>query len=203
MNQHINNVCRMCYFQLRQLRVIRRTLPSDVLKTLLYAFISSRLDYCNSFLYGLPKGQLQKLQVVQNAAARLFGGVSKYAHITPIMRDSLHWLPISQRIEYKIATLTYKSLHQMAPVYLSQMCRPVSQSIFLARNRSATNGDLIPANWRTVHYGQRGFYYASPKVWNNLPAYIRLQDSILSFRKELKTYLFRTAYSIVTPDYKH
>ena len=74
MKQHITNVCRLCYFQLRQLRVIRRTLPADVLKTLLHAFVSSRLDYCNSLFYGLPQCEIQKLQRVQNAAARLFGG---------------------------------------------------------------------------------------------------------------------------------
>ena len=107
MKRHINNVCSSSFFQLRQLRVIRRTLSSDVLKTLLHAFISCRLDYCNSLFYGLPKQDLRKLQLAQNAAARLFGGLSRYNHITPVLRQ-LHWLPIKERIDFKIAMLTYK-----------------------------------------------------------------------------------------------
>jgi len=73
MRKHINNICRQCYFQIRQLRVIRRHVTSDVLKTLLHAFVSSRLDYCNSLLFGLPYCDVRKLQSVQNVAARLLG----------------------------------------------------------------------------------------------------------------------------------
>ena len=95
MKQHISNICRSCFFQLRQLRVIRRTLPKDVLKTLLH--VSSHLDYCNSLFYGLPKCHIGKLQTVQNAAARLFGGLRKYDYISPVLKNDLHWLPIKQR----------------------------------------------------------------------------------------------------------
>jgi len=194
MRKHINNVSRQCYFQLRQLRVIRRTLPSSVLKTLLHAFVSSRLEYCNSLFFGLPKCDLKKLQSVQNAAARLFGGLWKYDHITPIMQNELHWLPIAYRIEYKIAVLVFKSLHQQAPNYLTEMCRPALQSICLSRNRSASNGELVPHSWKTVHYGRRGFNYAAPTVWNKLPLSLRQKDSLTSFKKDLKTYYFRKAY---------
>lgn len=193
MKQHINNICRLCFFQLRQLRVIRRTLPADVLKTLLHAFVSNRLDYCNSLFYCLPKYDLQKLQSVQNAAARVFGGLHKYDHITPVLKN-LHWLPIKQRIDFKIAVLTYKSLHNAAPHYLVDMCRPVSDSLYLARNRSAARGDLMCQHWNTVHYGQRCFQFAAPKVWNSLPMAIRCKNSLDNFKKDLKTYLFRQAY---------
>jgi len=194
MKQHINNVCKQCYFQLRQLRVVRRSLPADVLKTLLHAFISCRLDYCNAMFYGLPKCDILKMQSVQNAAARLFGGLRKYDHITPVMQNELHWLPINSRIEYKIATLVYKSLHQLAPSYISEMCRPASQSQFLASHRSAAHGDLIPHRWNTVSYGRRCFHYAAPQVWNNLPGSIRQRSTLTLFRKDLKTYFFRKAY---------
>jgi len=193
MRQYIINTCRSCYFQLRQLRVIRRSLPRDVLKTLLHAFVSSRLDYCNSLLYGLPKRDIRKLQSVQNAAARLFGGVSKYDHITPVLRDQLHWLPISKRIEYKIAVLTYKSVSNQAPAYLTAMCHRAADSSGLSRNRSATNGSLVPAHWNTVHYGKRSFYYSAPAVWNKLPLRIRRKQSLDTFTKSLKTVLFRRA----------
>jgi len=194
MRKHINNICRQCYFQIRQLRVIRRHVTSDVLKTLLHAFVSSRLDYCNSLLFGLPYCDVRKLQSVQNAAARLLGGLSKYDHITPILRDKLHWLPIRQRVDFKIAVLTYKCLHHLAPDYLADMCNEAASSEALSRNRSAARGDLIPPVWNTVTYGQRGFQYAAEAVWNRLPANVRREQSLLSFRKQLKTHLFKTAF---------
>lgn len=196
MKQHINNVCRQCYFQLRQLRVIRRSLPPAILKTLLHAFVSSRLDYCNSMFYGLPKCDITKLQYVQNSAARLFGGLRKFDHITPIMRTELHWLPIKYRIDYKIAMLVHKSFHQQAPNYISEMCLPASENRFLERNRSAAHRSLIRPRWNTVTYGKRGFRYAAPAVWNKLPVSIRRIDSHTAFRRDLKTFLFRQAYQL-------
>jgi hypothetical protein len=194
LKQHITNICRQCYFQLRQLRVIRRSLPGDVLKTLLHAFISSRLDYCNSLFYGLPKCDITKLQSVQNAAARLFGGLAKYDHITPILQNDLHWLPVKYRIDFKIAVLVYNSLRHQVPDYIAEMCRPASANQFLARNRSAAHGDLIPHGWNTVGYGHKGFQYAAPNVWNSLPISIRQSNSLCTFRKNLKTHFFRQAY---------
>ena len=194
MKQHIINICRQSYYQLRQLRVICRSLPKDVLKTLLHAFVFTRLDYCNSILYGLPKCYLNKLQSVQNSAARLIGGLRKYDHITPLLRDQLHWLPITARINFKIALLTYKSLHHQAPKYLSDMLCLASDFPGLSCNRSATNGNLIPASWNTVSYGKRCFHYSAPTVWNKLPVSLRRLNSSADFKKGLKTFLFIDAY---------
>ena len=93
MKHHITNVCRQCYYQLRQLRVVRRALPKDIVKTLLHAFIAGRLDYCNSLFYGLPDCDIRKLQSVQNAAARLFGFLRKYDHISDTMKNSFTLAP--------------------------------------------------------------------------------------------------------------
>ena len=194
MEQQIINVCRQCYFQLRQLRVIRRSLSPGSLKTLLHAFIASRLDYCNSLYYGLPMRSIGRLQSVQNAAVRLFGGIARYDHVTPVMRDTLHWLPIEQRIQFKIASLTYKSIHELAPRYLSDLLSPVSDQHFLTRNRSAVRGDLVPHRFRTSFYGQRGFHFAAPKIWNRLPIDIRQSDTFTLFARKLKTFLFTEAY---------
>ena len=87
---------------------------------LVHAFVSSRLDYCNSLLHGSPKYVPQKLQRAQNAAARLIKLSRKYDHITPHLMD-LHWLPIEYRIQFKILLLTYKTLNGLAPSYLSDL----------------------------------------------------------------------------------
>ena len=112
-------------FQLRQLRQVRSSLTSHTIKTLVHAFISSRLDYSNSLLYGADDGLLKKLQAVQNAAARVTTETRKFDHITPVLRE-LHWLPVRKRIVYKLAVMVYKCLHGMAPWYLADDCVPVT-----------------------------------------------------------------------------
>jgi len=119
MADHVSAVCRACYFQLRQMRVILQSLTSEAATSLVHAFISCRLDYCNALLYGIADCHLQRLQSVQNAAARLVTGLRR----TPILK-SLHWLPIRQRVTYKLATLVHKCINDRAPGYLAEFCRP-------------------------------------------------------------------------------
>ena len=102
LKKHISNVCKSCYFQLRQLRVIRRSLPSDVLRTLLQDFVTCQLDYCNSLLVVLPASDISRQQSVQNAAGRLFGSESRFDSMDHVLRDDLHWLPVKQRIIFKV-----------------------------------------------------------------------------------------------------
>ena len=118
--KQINAVCSSAYLALNSIGKIRRYLDHQTTEKLVHAFVSSRLDQCNSLLYGLPNVQLDKLQRVQNCAARLVTCNNKYTHITPILRE-LHWLPIKARIEYKIILLTYKSLKGLAPHYLRSL----------------------------------------------------------------------------------
>ena len=99
MNLLVNNITRSFFYQLRQLRSIRRSLSTDAAKTLVHSLISSRVDYCNSIFYGATNIVVRRLQSVLNAAARLISNKRKFDHITPRLRDQLHWLPISQRID--------------------------------------------------------------------------------------------------------
>lgn len=89
---HITAICKSCFFHLHNIWKIRKCLSQKACETLVHAFISSKLDFCNSFMYGLPKRLLDKLQLVQNAAARLVSFSCKTDHITSIL-FYLHWLP--------------------------------------------------------------------------------------------------------------
>jgi hypothetical protein len=189
MSSHVAALRRSCFFQLRQLRAVRQSLTIDAVKTLVQAFISSRIDYCNSLLCGITKELLLKLQAIQNSAARLITGTRKYDHITPVLR-SLHWLPVDKRITFKMALLVYKSLHGLTPPYLAQDITPVSSVPGRQHLRSATNHRLTTPKTRT-ELGKRAFSVSGPTIWNSLPVHLRAPElSAGGFRNYLKTWLF-------------
>ena len=162
LKQHISNVCRSCYFHLRQLHIVRWSLPPSVLQTSLHSFVSCRLDYCNSLMAGLPLCNIQCLQSVQNAAAHLFGDVSKWGSVVPVLPDDLHWLPIKQWIDFKISVFSFKVIKGLAPQYLVEMLTPVAANPALRRNRSADLGNLIIYTVKSMSYGRRSFAIAGP-----------------------------------------
>lgn len=191
MTEQVSAICRSSFFQLRQLRKIKQCVPRDLIESLVHAFISSRLDYGNSVLYGITDKELNRLQRVQNAAARLITGDSKFDHITPVLSE-LHWLPIRQRIEYKLAVLVYKCLHENAPQYLRECLIPkVSAGM---RFRSAKE-NLLEVPFRKSKIGDRDFRVSGPSIWNSLPAKMRNPDiSPTIFQKKLKTVFFERAF---------
>ena len=127
MTDHVAALCRSCFFQLRQIRSIKRSLTSDARKTLVNAFVMNRLDYCNSLCHVINEGLLNKLQHIQNAAARLVTDTRKYDQVTPVLRD-LHWLPIRRRIVFKLATMVFKCQHGLCPSYLAEDCMLLSDT---------------------------------------------------------------------------
>uniref|UniRef100_A0A672G2J3 Reverse transcriptase domain-containing protein n=1 Tax=Salarias fasciatus TaxID=181472 RepID=A0A672G2J3_SALFA len=132
---HINLACKTAYFHLRNIAKIRNILPRSDAEKLIHAFVSARLDYCNSLLAACPKSVLKNFQLVQNAAARLLTGTRRHEHITPVLK-SLHWLPVEFRVRFKILLLTYKILNGMAPTYLQDALTPY-QPIRALRSQNA------------------------------------------------------------------
>ena len=190
MDNQIAKICQGAWHGLRCIGNIRSFLTEAASEKLVHAFVSSKLDSNNGLLYGLPKEKLKKLQKVQNAAARMVSRTPKHDHITPVLK-SLHWLPISERIEYKILLLTYKSLTGKAPAYLQQLLKVSHQDINV---RSNDLRKLLLPRPSDSRYGDRCFEIAAPTLWNALPLKIRQCETVESFKKNLKTYLFKCAY---------
>src|ERR1700721_44412 len=118
MTRHISSTVSTCFCQLRRLKAVRRSLPLEAAKTVISSFVTSRVDYCNGLLAGNTQRQVDRLQSILNASARVLYGGTKRDHITPLIRDKLHWLRFTQRVTYKPCVLVYKALHGSAPKYL-------------------------------------------------------------------------------------
>ena len=116
MKAHVSKTVSCCFAVLRQIRSIHRSVTQQVVQSLVASLVLTRLDYGNATLAGLPTKltQLDRLQSVMNAAARLVCSARKFEHITPLLRD-LHWLRVPQRIEFKLAVLAFRCLHGTAP----------------------------------------------------------------------------------------
>lgn len=193
---HVRRLSSRCFYQLRQLRTIRHSLNEQAAKNLVHAFVVARLDYCNSVLSGVTKARIKELQSVLNAAARLVVRLKKFDHITSTLRDVLHWLPIQQRIDFKVAIMAYRCLHGTGPDYLTEMLNPVATDPGRHHLRSAAHGDIIVPRTKTKTFGPRSFAARGPTVWNRLPPNMRDLDlSLGSFRRELKTFYYCRAYT--------
>ena len=194
MNSHVNNTCSSAFYYLYNIRRIRKYLSRRSTETLIHAFVSSRVDYCNSMLYGLPAYQLNKLQRVQDAAARLIFQESKYYHAKTLLYN-LHWLPVKFRIDFKILLLKEKAINGLAPFYLQELVTLKEACKY--ELRSVCDGLLLdPVKFKTFKMlRDRSFAAAAPQLWNSLPYAVRSSPSLASFKKALKTFLFQKAFS--------
>lgn len=193
LDKHVKSMTRTCFFHLRNIAKLRSIISHAELEMSVHAFISSRLDYCNSLFTCLSKASVDRLQLVQNAAARLLTRSKKSCHITPILA-SLHWLPVQFRIQFKVLVFTYRAIHGQAPAYISDLTHPYRTSRSL---RSSDQGLLVVPRTRLKTKGDRAFEAVAPRLWNELPRDIRASPSVDTFKGQLKTHLFRLAFGLV------
>ena len=161
MNIHIGKICSKAFRSLYHIKQIRKYLTNDSTKILIHAFVTSHIDYCNSLLYGVPNYQLDRLQRVLNAAARVVCLVPKFDHITPTLM-TLQWLPVKYRVIFKILLLVYKALHGLASKYFCDiLTRKQSNNYCL---RSDERSLLYVPTTRRRSFGDRAFMKDGPTL---------------------------------------
>uniref|UniRef100_A0A8C6Y4J2 Reverse transcriptase domain-containing protein n=1 Tax=Naja naja TaxID=35670 RepID=A0A8C6Y4J2_NAJNA len=169
---------------------LRPFLDRDALRTVTHALVTSRLNYCNTLYLGLPLHTIRRLQLVQNAAARVVMGVSRFSHITPLLRG-LHWLLAALQVRFKVLVLTYKVFHDMGPQYLRERLLPISSANCPVRaHRQGLLGVPSASQCRLVVPRRQAYSVAAPDLWNQLPLGLRLAPDLHTFRHDLKTWLF-------------
>ena len=152
--------------------------------------VSSRLDYCNSLLVKTTEHNLKRLQSVQNSLARVVSQAPWSVPSLDLLRG-LHWLPIRQRIHYKTALITYKTLHTGLPIYIAELLHDYQP---IRELRSSSSHLLQKPPYRTV-FASRAFSYTAPDIWNKLKLETITAPSVDSFKIRLKTELFDAAFS--------
>ena len=174
---------------MRDLRCIRRHLDLDSAKLLATALMSSRLDYCNSLLYGIADIDLTWLQRVQNQLARLVTKSPPFTRSIPLRR-SLHRLPVRFRILFQINLLTFKTLLEKQHVYLHSMLAASIPS----RSLRSNNDNSLSVHRVKTNTDARAFHSCDPSLWKNLPLSVRSASSVATFKKHLKTHVFDLAF---------
>ena len=196
MGTHITKTFSSAFYYLYNIRHIRKYLSRESTEKLVHAFISSRLDYCNSHLYGIPEYQTRKLQRVMNASARLIYGAPKFCHITPLLAE-LHWLPVRAKIQCKILLITYKILHSYAPKYLSDLISIQQPSCYSLRRND--NGPLLkrPIAKTKKTMGDRAFRWLLPFYGTSyLARSAREARNLESFKTIIKTFLYKESFQL-------
>ena len=197
LTQHISSIVKSCYCNIRDLTRIRKYLSLSDAISLANALVGSRLDYCNSLLSSITKKELKRLQRIQNTVCRITSRIPRRASITNAMKK-LHWLPVENRIKFKINTMTYKTIQTGQPVYLASDLHPYT----CVHPTRRSNPDLkylsVPKFdtklYKFKNHANKSFAYVAPTSWNSLPTHVRTATSLNSFRSGLKTHLFSLTY---------
>ena len=183
-DDHISAICQSAHFHIRNL------LFFDACATLVHALIGSLLGYCNSLLYNIADAKIERLQKVQNQAARILTRSPRRDHITPVLKQ-LHWLKVRERIQYKVLILAHKSFYETAPQYLGAL---VTRKDHMNNTRSSTDHYLLctPPLSKDCSstFLERSFLFSALREWNSLDDSIRKSDFNM-FKKSVKTELVK------------
>ncbi len=185
LKEQVNQLKKSCYLRLRDLAKMKSFLTTKQMNTLVQAVIISCLDYCNSLYYGCNKSVINQLQNIQNRACRLVFGLKKRDSVDEKLQ-TLHWLKVQERIEFKLCLLTFKAVNGIAPSYLCDIITSINSS---SRRTSSLHTPV-----GSIGSHPRAFQTVAPRLWNKLPTELKICNDVCVFKKMLKTYLFKKSY---------
>ena len=191
--EHVMKKAKIAILNLRKIWVIRRWLTASACETLILSLVMSHLDYCNSMLLGVPNVTLKSFVWVQKIAAKTVLNKRKYDSATEALKE-LNWLPIRERIEFKVMTLLHKCLFDTSPGYLKNLITPVPTPTRALRSFSDTVNKLIVPLVKRKTFANRSFAVMWPALWNALPRDLRDCENYETFKKKLKTHLITRVY---------
>jgi len=189
LDKHVNDVVRSCSYHTRALRHIRPLLTVEAAQMVAHGIVSARLDYCNGLLYGTSARNFDRLQRAQNALARAVCQAPITSSATELRRQ-LHWLPIRQRVEYKLATITYKTRQSGVPAYLATFLNEYQP----VRELRSSDRQFLVKPVTKLALSSKAFSVNAPTVWNSLSFNTRAATTFSSFKRGLKTELFTRTY---------
>ena len=193
LNKHVNNIVSHGYKILNDIGRIKKCLQKQDLEKLVHAVITSRLNYCNSLLLNINKGNLFKLQKVQNSAARLMLGRRRRDSAKLALRE-LHWLNVETRVLFKTILLVFKVVRGIC-----------SENLTIKYKNNGRDSDflLLETPHFKTKYGRRIFEYNGSRLWNALPPELRKDTNLETFKKKLKTLLFVESEELKMRAYKY
>ena len=189
-SSYISKTVSACFAVLRQIRSVRSCLPQPLLASFVTALVLPRLDYCVSLLSGTPSAQLQRLQAVLHASARLIYGSKRFCSVSPLLKE-LRWLPIQERIDFRLAALAFNCQRGAAPDYLRSELTSVSSHPGRSSLRSGASSALLTPFVRCPTIGGRSFKITAARVWNSLPPSFRSDLTFVTFKRVLKAHFLR------------
>ena len=181
-------------YNLFKIANIRNFLTTKAHYTAILVMVISHLDYANAIMVGLPEKNIAKLQRVQNMAAKAVLKRGKYTSLKDSLQ-TLHWLPIRSRINFKISVLVYKCLHGEAPEYPQNLLITYILRREGLRSETIIDRLIVPRTEKKI-FADRALSVVGPKVWNSLPNDVKSQKDVEHFKKCLKTHLFKLAFNI-------
>ena len=190
---HVTKKCKAAMINFIRIRGIHHLLTDEAASSLVLSLCVSHLDYCNAALYGLPDITIGRMQRIQNMCAHLVLRKSKWDSATACLAK-LHWLPIRQCITFKICVLTYKLLHEQGPKYLQVMLQYKHSTNSRTLRSNLDHSLLVIPHTKCKTFASRSFSVAAPTLWNHLPRSLRESTTLLSFKCDLKTHLYKEAF---------
>lgn len=191
MKSFIVKKCKVAAFNLHNIRKIRNCLSQKAAKQIVISLVISHLDYANAILINLPAKTIYPLQRIQNQAAKLILMHNCSDSSADALKE-LHWLPVKWRIVFKVLCLAFKCVHNQAPDYLQEMFVKSDSNYYCLRSHDKQRFQVPPT--QKVNFGDRAFAVDAPKRWNDLPLDLQNCTDFLSFKRKLKTHLFKYAF---------